>query len=186
MSQKSWVRKLMLSLSDYATVSEDGTLRDALRALSEAQKKVRPGAAPHRALLVEREPGVFVGKLGYQAILGALRPPQASVCLDGSMRRAGVSDDMVERSMESLDMFVQDEPSLRRRAESLHIRDLLLPEPRVIDADVSVPELLGAFVDCQSHSLLVVEKGDVIGVIRVADVFDEVARVALGASEEEG
>ena len=104
MSEQSWVRKLMLSLSDYATVSEEGTVRDALRALSEAQKKVKPGHAPHRALLVEREPGVFVGKLGYQAILGALRPTQMSVHLDGSMRRAGVSNDMVERSMASLEM----------------------------------------------------------------------------------
>ena len=74
MSKPSIVRKLMLPIEEYARVSETGTLQDALRALEDAQRHVRPDKQPHRAVLVERSRGVFVGLLGYKEILAALRP----------------------------------------------------------------------------------------------------------------
>ncbi len=184
MSKQSIVKKLMLPLEDYATVGENATLQEALAALAEAQKRVRPGRQPHRALMVQRSDGSFVGKLGYQAILGALRPKQFEITLTDDMRRAGVSEEMLGLSMASMQMLQEDLPNLCERAHNIKIREMLLPRPGTIDADAQFHVVLDAFVDSQAHSLLVVEGGDVIGVIRVSDIFDEVTRVALTCPED--
>ena len=45
------VKELMVPLADYATVSEDATLREALLTMEEAQKRVEAGSEKHRAIL---------------------------------------------------------------------------------------------------------------------------------------
>jgi len=179
-SKLSIVRKLLLPIDEYARVSEAGTLQDALRALADAQRYVRPTKQPHRAVLVERSTGVFVGLLGYKEILAALRPEQLSFELDETMRQAGVSDAMVSTSLASLQFFQEDLPSLGDRACAIEIQDLLLARPMTIDADAPLHLLLDAFVRAGAPSMLVTDNGDIVGVIRMSDLLDEVMRASLG------
>ena len=183
MSESTIVRTLMLPIRDYARVPESGTLQDALRALDKAQKKVQPGKHPHRAVLVERSSGVFIGLLGYREILTALRPTQLSITLDEDLRRAGVSDDMVSTSLASLHFFQEDLPSLCDRAGAVEISELLVSRPRTIEVSTPLHELIDAFLDANAPSLLVVDNGDIVGVVRVSDLFDEVTRASLGGHD---
>lgn len=183
MNETSIVRKLMYPVSEYARVGEDDALHDALIALDRAQQHVRPAHQPHRAVLVERSPGVYVGLLDYRTILRALRPKQLSIALDEDMRRAGVSDDMVSTSLASMHFFQEDLPSLCDRACSVRIGELLISSPYSIDVDASLHELIELFIDAYVPSVLVTDGGEAVGVIRIADLFDEVKRTALGEND---
>lgn len=180
MSERSIVRRLLLPISEYAKVGSDGTLQDALGVLEESRRLVKPGELPHRSVLVERGDGAFTGLLGYRAILGALRPQQKSVTLDNMMRRAGVSEDMVSSSLASLGIFDTDIPNLRDRACSIKISELILARPQTIAVDESLKDLLDIVVSTHDSSMLVVEGGDIVGVLRVSDLLDEVIRASLG------
>ena len=68
------VKDVMLPLSEYAVVSEDATLREALLALEEAQRELPPGRQPHRAVLVVDRDKNIVGKAGQLTFLKALEP----------------------------------------------------------------------------------------------------------------
>ncbi len=46
------VKELMVPLEEYAILSEEATLLDAVHALAEAQTKLPPDRQPHRAVLV--------------------------------------------------------------------------------------------------------------------------------------
>jgi CBS domain-containing protein len=183
MTDRAWVRELMLPLEEYATVSEEGTLQDALRALKLAQQKVRPGRQPHRAVIVQREDGTIVGKLGYDAILSALLPEQEGSFYEKALRRGGLSENIISTSMANLDLLQQDLPVLCDRARHIRIRELLLRTPQTISAGASDRDLLAAFVRLDVHTLLVTEGEEVVGIVRISDLFDLVTRLALG---EEG
>lgn len=177
MSDKNWVRKLMLPISEYGTVDLDATLEEALRALESAQASA--GRRPHRSVLVKGRDGTIAGWLGYHAILAALRPRQQSVVLDDSMRRAGVSEDLMLHSMEMLELLQPDLSSLCARACSIAVKDLVLTEPQVVSIEAPLNVLLDRFVTHQAQSLLVVEGKDVVGILRIGDFFDEVTHQAL-------
>ena len=55
------VKEIMVPLSDYPTVSEDATLKDAVEALEKAQKKLDPSRYQHRAVLVYDDNKKIVG-----------------------------------------------------------------------------------------------------------------------------
>ncbi|NTW37634.1 MAG: CBS domain-containing protein, partial [Syntrophobacteraceae bacterium] len=68
------VKDLMVPLGDYATVSQEATLGDAVAALEEAQKRVEADREKYRAVLVLDEQGRVVGKLDQWSVLWALEP----------------------------------------------------------------------------------------------------------------
>lgn len=184
MAVQSWVKDLMVPISEYATIGLDRTLADALQALVESQAHVKEGRQPHRTVLVQRSDGVFVGKLGYHEILGALRPEQMSFALDDVMRRAGVSQDMVNTSIASLEFLSQELPDLCDRACHMKIKNLLLQRPNTIGVNASLDDLIERFVNHTETALLAVDGDDVLGVVRISDLFDEVVRTALGTDEK--
>ena len=63
----------MIPLSDYATVSQDASLADAIKALKAAQSDTK-FHHKHRAVLAFDENDTVVGKLGIREILKALEP----------------------------------------------------------------------------------------------------------------
>jgi CBS domain-containing protein len=101
------------------------------------------------------------------------------------MRQAGVSEDMFESSVASLELFDFDLPNLRDRACSINISDLILARPQTIDIDEPLKDLLDVVVSTSDSSMLVVEDGDIVGVLRVSDLLDEVIKASLGEGSGE-
>lgn len=68
------VKDLMVPLAEYATVSEEASLFEAVTALEEAQKWFKRSQYPHRAVLVYDKEKRIVGKLTMLDVLIALEP----------------------------------------------------------------------------------------------------------------
>ena len=68
------VRELMIPLAEYATVSQEATLYEAVKALKEAQAKYDKSEYKHRAVLVLDPGGKVVGKLSQNDIIRGLEP----------------------------------------------------------------------------------------------------------------
>ena len=68
------VGELMVPLEEYATVSKEATLREAILALEKAQMTLDPARHKHRAILVLDEGGKVVSKITMKNILFALEP----------------------------------------------------------------------------------------------------------------
>jgi len=68
------IKELMIPIEEYATISQDLTLVEAMQALEESQKKARRDVQPYRAVLITDDEGRIVGKLGHRGFLQALEP----------------------------------------------------------------------------------------------------------------
>lgn len=170
------VKDLTLSLDEYAVVDESATILDALQALDASQAALPPGRQPHRAVLVRDARGRIVGKLHHFAFLRALLI-QRRARLEGDMLdRAGVADDLLQVSMDNLGMLTGDIVNVCVRARNVAVRDVYTPATASIAEDASLADATAAFVHHQTLSLLVTRGGRTVGILRLSDLFDELAR----------
>ena len=170
------VKDLMLSLSEYAVVDEDATVFDALTALHESQSKLPPDRQPHRAVLVRNVHGRIVGKLHYFAFLRALTPERKSLVEREVLRRAGVSDDLLQSSMQTLDFLASGLVDICVRARTVAVRDVYAPTIASIDEEATLDDAAVSFLTQQAQSLLVRRGQQTVGILRLSDLFDELAR----------
>jgi len=170
------VKDLMLALSEYAVVDEDATILDALRALDASQARLPAGRQPHRAILVRGADGRIVGKLHHFAFLRALRPERRTQADRSMLDRAGVGDDLRDHSMQTLDLLAGDLVDVCARARSVAVRDVYTSATISIDHDATLFEAMAEFLTHQTLSLLVRRGGRTVGILRLSDLFDELAR----------
>ncbi|UCG88056.1 MAG: hypothetical protein JSW71_05795 [Gemmatimonadota bacterium] len=170
------VGDLMLPLSEYAVVDEDATILDALVALDAAQAKLPPGRQPHRAVLVRDRTGEIAGKLHHFAFLRAFAPERKSLADGDMLDRAGVGDDLLQQSIKALDILTSDLVNVCVRARSVAVRDVCSRVTASIDEHATLVDSVSVFLSLQTLLLLVRRAGQTVGVLRLSDLFDELAR----------
>lgn len=170
------VKDLTLSLSEYAVVDEDATILDALRALDESQATLPPDRQPHRAVLVRNRQGRIVGKMHHFAFLRALIAERRPMVEGGMLDRAGLGDDVLRASFDTLDLLTGDLVDVSARARYAAVRDFYTAATASIDEDAPLADAAAAFVAHQTLSLLVTRGGTTVGILRLSDLFDELAR----------
>ena len=89
------VKELMVPLSEYATVSEEATMQEAVEALERAQQAFDPTRHKHRAILVLGKDKNVVGKIGQLDVLRALEPKYRDLGDPDKLSRAGFSQDFL-------------------------------------------------------------------------------------------
>ena len=72
--EEKHVKDLMIPIEDYAVISEDATIGDALRVMSEMSEKLSLKQYKHQAIQVQGAKGNIVGRLTQADILKGLEP----------------------------------------------------------------------------------------------------------------
>lgn len=169
------VEDLMLALGEYATVEADATIHDALKALSKAQLGLLPERHFHRAVLVLDKSGRVVGKLSHWAILRALQPHTLRNSDEDSLIRSGLSDAFLETLKQNMAGAAGSLEQLCLHAASVRAVDAMVPMRESIDEQAALIEAIKEMVARHCQSMLVTRAGKVIGILRLSDVFEEVA-----------
>ena len=173
------VKDLMVALSAYAVVDASATLVDAIRALDAAQAHLPAGRHLHRAVLV-RQSGRIVGTLGHFSFLEALLRNRERIFRSPLLDTAGVSEEMVATSMGHLAALTGDLGGPCERGRHVRVGDVMRPIAHRIPEDATLQTALEMLVQNRALSLPVVRGPEIVGVLRSADVFAEVARVLRG------
>lgn len=169
-------KDLMLSLDEYATVSQDSTIQEALSALSMAQQGLTGNRHHHRAVLALNEEGKVVGKLSHWAVLRCLEPQYLNNDDIVSLSRTGLTDELIQSLRDSMSLFSGSVRQMCRDAARLRVRDAMVPVGESIDENAALSEVIHKFVLTHAQSMLVTRANRVVGILRLSDVFEEVAR----------
>lgn len=181
------VKDLMVPLDEYPVVSPNTSMLDAILTLNEAQKKRDRGRQPYRAVLVADQNGQIIGKLGQLAFLKALEPKFRMMGDLGQLRSAGVSEEMLNVMMGHYRFFEEALPDLCARGRKIMVREAMSPIRESIDENASLCEAINKIVLYQQLSILVTQRGRAVGLLRLSDLCDEVARQMYeGKPEESG
>ena len=99
------LKELMVPLSAYATVSEEGNLFDAIMALEDAQEKFSSTRYRHRAILALDADGKVVGKISMIGILSALEPKYDQIGDPGIISRSGINPEFLKSMVEKYSLW---------------------------------------------------------------------------------
>ena len=171
------VKDLMLPLNEYATVSAEETIKDALTALSRSQLGLTVERHHHRAILVLNEKGDVVGKLSHWAILRKLEPKVFSAQDLTRLNKTRLSPDYIEGLEEELASQFSNLHSLCKNASRIKAKDAMVPVVESIDENTPLVNAVHQFVVTHAQTILVTRGAKTVGILRLCDVFQEVADI---------
>lgn len=169
------VGDVMLPLGEYATIGSGRTLCDALRALNKAQMGLTYDRHQHRAVLVLDGSGVVIGKLTHWAILRSLEPDLLRDDDLASLDRAGLSPQFLDHLKGHARSFGGSINRMCKVAARVRVVDAMVPIGEGIAEDAPLSRAIQKFVQLHVQSLLVLRNGSAVGILRLSDVFEEVA-----------
>jgi CBS domain-containing protein len=166
----------MVPLEEYATVSEEATLKDAVDALEKAQEELdrKRYKYLHRAVLVLNNDREIVGKITQLDILRGLEPNYKNI-VDTTRRLSisGFSTQFLTSMMDMHGLWVHPISGICAKAADVRVNDFMvtLTEGEFIDETASLEEAMHIMVMGHHHSLLVKGDGNIVGILRLTDIF---------------
>lgn len=175
------VEELMVPLDEYPAVSEDATLFDAVMALEKAQEEFdrMPYQYLHRAILVFDKNKRIVGKISQLDVLRSLEPKYGEM---GDMRafsRAGFSPDFIKSMLERFSLCDRSLSNMCGTAAKSKIKDFMYTPTggEYVEEETLLCEAIHQLVMGHHQSLLVTRGGEIVGILRLTDVFKKVFQV---------
>ena len=173
------VRDLMVSLADYAAVSQEATLYEAVLALDEAQARLHQDRHPHWTVLILDTEDHVIGKLSQWDFIRALEPRYDEIVDFSSMVRLGFSTRFIRSMVKDQGLWQKPLDNLCQRASQMKVRDVMYTpaEGEYVPEDATLDEGIHQLVIGHHQSLLVTRDSRVVGVLRLSDVFSAVCAI---------
>ena len=172
------VKDFMVPLDQYVCLSEEATICDAFVALEKALNRSEAQPYPHRAVIVCDKEGRVMGKLSHVALLKSLEPGYAVL---GDVKKQvglGQSAEFLKSTMDRYDLWKGSLDELCRKAVNVKLGDIVAypAASEVIDQNASLSNGMHQLIMGRYQSLLVTSKGDIVGILKLTDVFLEACR----------
>ena len=173
------VRDTMIPISEYATVKHDAKLIDAIMTLERTREKTAGKKHHYRAVLVVDGRNRIIGKIGYLSFLKAMEPNYDKLKMEDALTRVNLNPDFINDLMENFNLWEEDFLDICNRAKRVKVTEAMKPVDENIDADASLIDAMHKLIVWNTMSLLVQDKGEIIGIIRLSDVYEEMVRSVL-------
>jgi DNA-binding response OmpR family regulator len=171
------VRDLMIPQEEYAAVSQEATLFEAIIALEDAQKNVDQGRDKHRAVLVLNKDYEVVGKVGQLDIICALEPKYAKISNLLESSSDGLNPEFMRTMIADFDLWREPLRDICKQATDIKVIDIMHTptESEYVREDDTIDHAIHQLVVGRHQSLLVIDvTGKIVGVLKLADVFKSV------------
>lgn len=173
------VKELMVPLSEYATVSEDASLADAIISLEKAQQTFDRTKYRHRAILVLDQHQQVVGKISQIDAIKALEPKYNEI--QGDVHGTGFrhfSKFFLKSMQEQYRFFDKPLSQLCKKAADLKVKNFMqkMTEGEFLDENATLDEAIHMLIMGNHQSLLVTSDKQIAGILRLTDVFAAVFR----------
>lgn len=167
------VKDMMVPLAEYATVSQNASLYEAVLALEKAQKNCIQSRYTHRAILVYDEQGRIVGKLSQNDVLRALEPKYKGMGDMQSITRSGYSVEFITSIMESQGLWRDPLANICGKAAQIKVSSITYTpmEGEYVKEEATLAQAIHQLIMGRHQSLLVTRQGEVVGILRLSDVF---------------
>jgi len=167
------VKDLMVPLSEYATVSEDATLFEAVCELEKAQEEFDHTRYRHRAVLVYNKQGHIVGKISQFDVLRALEPKYDELQDQDSLQRFGFTKKFMQTMLKHYQLWATPLEDICRNAGKQKVsRFMHTPrEGEFVDENAGMDEAIHQLLLGQHQSLLATRGSEIVGILRLTDVF---------------
>jgi len=174
--ETSTIKELMVPLVEYATVSEDANILEAINALEDAQKAFDPKRYRHRAVIVLNIENRVIGKLSQHDIIQALEPKykESKERKQGALDHLGFGRKFIESVSLQYNMWDKPLQNLYKKALEQKVKSFMYTptEGEYIKVSATMNDTIHQLIVGKHHSLLVKDGSDIVGIVRLTDVFE--------------
>ncbi len=183
--EKLTVKDLMVPLSGYATVSQDSTLLEAVKALKNVLKNIDKTRDRYRAILVTDKNNRVVGKLSQLDVIRALEPKYSKIDNPKSLTRFGFSQDYLQYTFKEHNLWEKALDDLCEKAVKIIVKNIMYTpaEGEYVQENTSLNAAIHQLIMGRHQSLLVTRGADIVGVLRLSDVFKKISDKINSCSE---
>ena len=173
------VKDIMVPITEYATVSADANLQDAVLALEKAQQEFNRNNYTHRAILVYDKNNKIVGKVSQMDIIRALEPKYLEMQDHAGMSRYGFSKKFINSLIHKYKLWNNSISDICYKASELLVSEIMYTpsDKEIVDINASFEEAIHMLVMGHHQSLLVTDGEDIVGILRLTDVFSVIIQV---------
>jgi len=173
------VKEVMVPLAKYATVPETATLFEAVLTLEKTQQAFDQTRYRHRAVLVYDQNKQIVGKVSQLDILKALEPKYDQIEATRSISRLGYSRQFLAKMMDQYNLWNRPLDDICKKASAMKVKDFMYTptEGEYIEENATLDRGIHQLIVGHHQSLLVTRDKDIVGILRVTDVFKEVCNL---------
>lgn len=167
------VKEAMIPLTEYATISQEAPLYQAVLALEETYAYTDQQKHKHRALLVYDGNERIVGKLSHLDILQALEPKFQDVGDITMLTRFGLGPSFLRDMTRDFELLQKPLDDICKKAAKITVHNIMqtLTKGEYVDQEASLNEGIHLLAIGRHQSLLVTQGEEVVGVFRLSDVF---------------
>lgn len=172
------VKDMMVPLADYATVSDAATLAEAVAALKQAQAGFDQDRYRHRAVLVLDNRRKVVGKVSQIDVLKGLEPKYRGLAevqdLEGLY---GLKADSIRQMITDHGLWKKPLEDICRKAADIKVTEIMHTptQGEFVDEGANLNEAIHQLIVGRHQSLLVLRGQEIVGVLRLTDVFHRVS-----------
>lgn len=170
------VKDLMVPISEYATVSEDASLYEAVLTLEKAQADFNANHYTHRAILVYDKQKQIVGKLSQLDVIRSLEPKYNDMLESSGHSRFGFSRKFMKSLLTQYKLWDMPLADICRKASGIRVSDVMYTpsEGEFVSEEATLNEAVHMLVMGHHQSLLVTRGTEIIGILRLTDVFSAI------------
>lgn len=167
------VEQLMIPIAEYATVSEEATLFEAIMALEEAQRGTGLEREKPRAVLVLDRNKRCVGKLSQWDVIAGIEPRYKGIEELKETSRFGFSPEFLRSMLKNYGLWRKPLDDLCKKAAETSVKDIMSSPVKgeCVDESASLDEAIHLLVMGRHESLLVMRGDAITGILRRVDVF---------------
>ena len=171
--QKYLVKDLMVPISEYATVSKGSTLSEAVLALEKVQAEFTHSKYSHRAVLVMDKDKRIVGKLSQLDFLHAIETRDEQTERIKDIAKFGFSPKAIARQQEQHRLMTPPSKDIYTKAAKLKVEEFMqrLTEGEYVEEGNSFETAVRQLITGHHLSLLVTRGKDIVGILRLSDIF---------------
>lgn len=172
-------KDIMVPIEMYPTIRKDATMLEAIVKLNEAVKNAPPNIPPFRAVLVLDEDNKVVGKVGHFAFLKGLEPKYNNLFDVDKLSRINLSSAFIETLYEKFSLWTEISIDLCKKASETKVETIMQPIEESVDEEETLPMVMHKIIMWQCLSVLVKRSNEVVGILRTADLINEIENCIL-------
>ncbi len=176
------VKDLMVPVAEYATVHEDQTLGVAIRTLARVREKRRVSGEDYRprGLLVLGQKNRVVGKLSQMDIVMNLEPKYRTTTGSEALAHtatAGLSPELLKSMMDWYSLWDESFEQRCQKVLNMEVKDCMhLPrKDEYVREEETLEVAIHQLVMGRHQHLLVTRDRNIVGILRLSDLFERVA-----------
>jgi CBS domain-containing protein len=163
------VRELMVPISDYPNIKYDASVRDAFAVL---RRNFQEGKG-YRTILVLDEKNQLKGLLSLGDMIRAVEPRFLKMAQPPAYQ--GLTQEYPTLTLIWQELFSKECREEARKP----IKDIMAPIKATVSTDDSIAKVAYLMITTYSPVIPVLDNDKVIGVVRLVDIFNEIAGIVL-------